>query len=56
MSGIKKPNINLGEAAEIVDMLIPDTKPTTKAGRVFRWIDKIAKIIRGIKTAKEIIK
>lgn len=49
-----KPNINVDEILVIVEEIIPETKPKTRVGRWFRWIDKIIKlkILSGIKISK----
>jgi len=41
---MKKQNINVDEILTVVEDLIPDTKPKTFIGKLFRVIDKVLKI------------
>jgi hypothetical protein len=40
------PKVNIGEAVDIINAIIPDTPPTTKMGRFLRWFKRISKVSR----------
>ena len=49
MKKAELPKINIGQAVDIVEQLIPDTPPKTKAGRILRWIKSILKVVKILK-------
>ena len=38
MKNQELPKINIGQVVDIVEELIPDTPPKTKAGKILRWL------------------
>ncbi len=54
MSG-KKINIGLGDLADVIIAIVPDTKPKTFGGKITRLLKQAAKLLKFGKTTKDII-